>query len=68
MQALLFFAVVLLVESPIIIKLTNRVAPKTFIVDEEDLGNEKLKNTISKDLYQQIYHSGLQLLNQKYRC
>ncbi|MGV6978999.1 hypothetical protein [Bacillus toyonensis] len=65
MQALLFFAVVLLEESPIIIKLTNRVAPKTFIVDEEDLGNGKLKNKISKDLYEQIYHSGLQIFESK---
>ncbi|HDR7384203.1 TPA: hypothetical protein QCX24_003432 [Bacillus toyonensis] len=65
MQALLFFAVVLLEESPIIIKLTNRVAPKTFIVDEEDLGNGKLKNKISKDLYEQIYHSDLQIFESK---
>jgi hypothetical protein len=54
MQALLLFALVVLEESPIIIKLTNRVAPKTIIVDEEDLGNRKLKNTISKDLHQHI--------------
>ncbi|PHB34171.1 hypothetical protein COE86_17920 [Bacillus toyonensis] len=65
MQALLFFAVVLLEESPIIIKLTNRVAPKTFIVDEEDLGNGELKNKISKDLYEQIYHSDLQIFESK---
>lgn len=54
MQALLLFALVVLEESPIIIKLTNRVAPKTTIVDEENLGNGKLKNTISKDLPQHI--------------
>ncbi|PEA18338.1 hypothetical protein CN941_27405 [Bacillus cereus] len=65
MQALLLFALVLLEESPIIIKLTNRVAPKTIIVDEEDLGNGKLKNTISKDLHQHIYHSGLQFFESK---
>ncbi|PFR81997.1 hypothetical protein COK42_24040 [Bacillus cereus] len=65
MQALLLFALVLLEESPVIIKLTNRVAPKTIIVDEEDLGNGKLKNTIFKDLHQPIYHSGLQLFESK---
>ncbi|PHC41243.1 hypothetical protein COF09_16080 [Bacillus toyonensis] len=65
MQALLLFALLLLEESSIIIKLTNRVAPKTIIVDEEDLGNGKLKNTISKDLYQHIYHPGLQLVESK---
>ncbi|PET27178.1 hypothetical protein CN518_27785 [Bacillus anthracis] len=65
MQALLLFALVLLEESSIIIKLTNRVAPKLFIVDEEDLGNGKLKNTISKDLHHHIYHSGLQLFESK---
>ena len=65
MQALLLFALVLLEESPIIIKLTNRVAPKTIIVDEEDLGNGKLKNKISKDLNQHIYHSDLQLFESK---
>ncbi|MCU5601008.1 hypothetical protein OCF58_26290 [Bacillus wiedmannii] len=65
MQALLLFALVVLEESPIIIKLTNRVAPKTTIVDEEDLGNGKLKNTISKDLPQHIYHAGLQLFESK---
>ena len=47
MQALLLFTLVLLEESPIIIKLINRVAPKTIIVDEEDLGNGKLKNMYS---------------------
>ncbi|PFF55231.1 hypothetical protein CN358_29085 [Bacillus thuringiensis] len=65
MQALLLFALVLLEESPIIIKLTNRVALKTIIVDEEDLGNGKLKNKISKDLNQHIYHSDLQLFESK---
>lgn len=62
MQALLL---VLLEKSYIIIKLTNRVAPKTIIVDEEDLGNGKLKNMIFKDLHQDIYHSGLQLFESK---
>ncbi len=47
MQALLLFALVLLEESPIIIKLINRVAPKTIIIDGEDLGNGKLKNMYS---------------------
>lgn len=65
MQALLLFTLVLLEESSIIIKLINRVAPKTIIVDEEDLGNGKLKNTISKDLYQHIYYPGLQLVEPK---
>ncbi len=65
MQALLFFVLVLLEESPIIIKLTSRVVPKAFIVDEEDLGNGKLKNTISKDLHQPIYYSGLQFFESK---
>lgn len=65
MQALLLFTLVLLEESSIIIKLINRVAPKTIIFDEEDLGNGKLKNTISKDLYQHIYHPGLQLVEPK---
>ncbi|PFL00231.1 hypothetical protein COJ28_30805 [Bacillus thuringiensis] len=64
MQALLLFALVLLEESPIIIKLTNRVAPKTIIVDEE-VGNGKVKNKISKDLHQHIYHSELQLFESK---
>ncbi|PEK19284.1 hypothetical protein CN694_26100 [Bacillus wiedmannii] len=61
MQALLLFTLVLLEESPIINKLTSRVAPKTIIIDGEDLGNGKLKNMIPKDLHQHIYHSGLQL-------
>lgn len=65
MQALLLFALFLLKESPIINKLTNRVASKTIIVDEEDLENGKLKNTISKDLHLHIYHSGLQLFESK---
>lgn len=65
MRALLLFTLVLLEESPLINKLTSRVDPKTIIIDGEDLGNGKLKNTISKDLYQHIYHSGLQLFESK---
>ncbi|PGH91980.1 hypothetical protein CN900_14500 [Bacillus anthracis] len=65
MQALLLFTLVLLEESPLINKLTSRVAPKTVIIDGEDLGNGKLKNMISKDLHQHIYHSGLQLFESK---
>jgi hypothetical protein len=65
MQALLLFALVLIRGKPIIIKLTNQVTPKLYLFDKEDLGNGKLKNTISKDLQQHIYYLGLQLYESK---